>query len=247
MRFEASILEYLRGERFSNALEVPASSPEAAVPGRMSYLEERVRGSKVIHLGCVDHLPIIEAKLAADTWLHSRLSRSAARCLGVDINPEGIEYLRSRLGYSDLACADLTRDEVAEIRRERWDFLVMGEILEHLDDPVGFLSAVRERYGDNIGRVIVTVPNAFSVENFRAALRHREVINSDHRFWFTPYTLAMVLRRSGLTAGEFRFCETDLPAAGGAKGLRRSISPTRRLWRRFPMLRSTLVMEASLR
>ncbi len=62
-------------------------------------------------------------------------------------------------------------------------------------------------------RIIVTVPNAFKFENFLNAMRDREAINSDHRYWFTVYTIAKVMTLSGITMENFYLVNSyDNPA-----------------------------------
>jgi hypothetical protein len=70
---------------------------------------------------------------------------------------------------------------------------------------------------------------------------HKELINSDHRYWFTPYTLAKVVTRAGFTSLRLGFVENGVPRSRG--GIRRALK--QRLLRMHPALREVLVMEAS--
>jgi hypothetical protein len=63
---------------------------------------------------------------------------------------------------------------------------------------VQFLSKFVEHYGSFCRTVIITVPNAFRGGNVINIFQNREVINSDHRFFYTPYTLLKVATDSGL-------------------------------------------------
>jgi hypothetical protein len=94
---------------------------------------------------------------------------------------------------------------------KKWDYIVAGEVLEHIDDPVMFLKAIREKYGACTERIIITVPNALSYTNFRFALRNIEMINSDHRFWFTPFTLLKVATQAGIVVEDFDLCVDNEP------------------------------------
>jgi hypothetical protein len=85
--------------------------------------------------------------------------------------------------------------------------MVMGEILEHVDIPVLFLKQIRENYKKNISQILITVPNAFSYRNMKSIKENKEVINSDHRYWFTPYTLAKIVYLAGYTVDEFFFTD----------------------------------------
>jgi hypothetical protein len=247
MRFDSDASQHLAGERFSSGLRVSIAEYERSLPGRIQYLVERAAGRRVIHVGCVDHVPLIQEKIRNGTWLHGRLCESAERCLGLDISPTGIAYLQTELGYGDVVCGDLLNDDIAAIREDQWDVLVMGEILEHVDDPVAFLSAIRERCASHVRSVVITVPNATAWDNIVSAFRNQEFINSDHRYWFTPYTSDKVACRAGMRVVDFRFCETDgVPPRRWIGEVRRALSLRRRLTATVPALRSTLVMELSL-
>jgi hypothetical protein len=205
MKFEPHIYEYLNDKDFIGSLHVKISSPSSKPVTRLNYLTKAAEGKKVIHLGCVDHLPLVDKKIASDTWLHKLLDDKATRCLGIDINAEGIDYMQE-LGYKDSLAIDLINDEPSKlILDEHWDLIILGELMEHIDNPVLFLSQIREKYGHVIDKVLMTVPNGLRWINFKRVLRNKEVINSDHRFWFTPYTLAKVCTHAGLEIEEFNF------------------------------------------
>lgn len=246
MRFDPGIHDYLTGARFSSGLRVRIAAEEAAVPDRISLLEGLVRGKAIIHLGCTDHIPLIEDKIKHGTWLHARLCGSARRCLGVDTNGEGIELLRSRFGVRDVVCGDILSDVMPEIETARWDYIVAGEVLEHVDNPVAFLTGVRNRYSGTVARMVITVPNAFGWANLRNALRNNEYINTDHRYWFTPYTLGKIATRAGMEIHGFHLCESvPAPATPGSRlGIR--ARAMRCILARRPLLRQHVLMEVKL-
>ena len=62
-----------------------------------------------------------------------------------------------------------------------------------------FLQRFRENYGDVVEQIVITVPNALRAGNVKGAFRNTETINSDHRFFFTPYTIAKVACDAGFT------------------------------------------------
>jgi 2-polyprenyl-3-methyl-5-hydroxy-6-metoxy-1,4-benzoquinol methylase len=228
------IIDHLEGSVFTSGLRVRISHPERKIAFRMETIEKLVRGKRIIHLGCADHVPLIARKIRRNKWFHKRLVECTERCLGVDIDANAVGVMRT-LGYTDVIVADLSVGELpGEIADVRWDFLVMGEILEHVDDPVAFLRALDRRVRRNVNRIIVSTPHAFRSDNFKAALSHVETVNSDHRYWFTPYTLAKIGARAGLHAEKFQLCQSYAPA------------PYRLLRRAglvlFPGLRDTIVM-----
>ena len=236
--FDRHIGPYLEGARFSETLVVRITGGYRGRRDRISLLEEMARDRRVIHIGCVDHLEVLEEKITAGIWLHGRLLAVSRRCVGIDIDRAGIERLRE-LGIPDVIAADVTRTMPPEVTAEEWDLIVLGEVLEHVDDPVGFLSAIRSGLEGRAAQIVVTVPNALSVTNALWMIRGREVINSDHRFWFTPYTLAKVMTRAGIEPALFALCPPYPPDVGPSRTRRLARKVISRL---LPAGNSDLVM-----
>lgn len=245
--FEKNIKRFLSGSSFSSGSIVKICQKKDPFSDRFNIIEKICKNKNIIHLGCVDHLPLIERKIRDNVWLHARLCACAHRCLGIDINSEGVEYLVTKLGYPDTVYADITKDNIPDIIDSQWDYLIMGEILEHVDNPCAFLTAIHEKYSQHINRIIITVPNAFSWQNILHTFSHEECINTDHRYWFTPYTLAKITTQAGMEVEQFSFCQPFPLPAGRLSWL---IHP-RSLFRyailhRYPATRQTLVMVVKL-
>lgn len=246
MIFDDEVDKYLNGAAFSNGLKIRISNSEESVKDRFQIIESLCRDKKVIHLGCVDHLPLIQKKLEQNSWLHARLCDCSSRCLGIDINREGIEYIRNTLGYEDVICANLIEESIDEIKNDSWDYLVLGEVLEHMDNPCMFLKKIQENYS-NIDKLIITVPNALSLQNITFTFSNIECINTDHRYWFTPYTLANVVCHAGMRVEQFFLCQPIsennnlLYLAAHPKGLFRHM-----LFKRYPATRQTLLAVAKV-
>ncbi|MDN5851010.1 MAG: class I SAM-dependent methyltransferase [Nitrococcus sp.] len=249
MRFGDDVDAYLRGDAISDRQKfrlVRSDSPfDATVWDRIRLLEAMLRGKRVIHVGCVDHsAKQIRRKWQQGGWLHARIDAVAQRCLGVDIDAVGVDFIRREMGYKDVYCMDLLRDEAQEIHSAHWDVLLLGEVVEHLDDPVAFLSGLRERYAHCVDQLLITVPNAFRFGNLRLVWSNAERINTDHRYWFTPYTIAKVLHRAGYTMREF-YLVTFIPLSS-----KKRLKP--RVWleslcnRRFPLSRDTIVIRCAI-
>ncbi|MBM4776221.1 MAG: class I SAM-dependent methyltransferase [Archangiaceae bacterium] len=237
------VRQYLAGQRFSNGLRVSVGRGQVGGSTRFEVLDRLVRGRSVLHVGFADHLELIKQKREQGRWLHDRLLRSCRQVAGVDINVEAVEFVRS-LGISDVYAADLLGEVPQVLRQNSWDLILLGEVVEHLDNPVGFLSAIRAAWQSPETKLLVTVPNAFSVINIRMAMQNIEYINTDHRFWFTPFTISKVLRRAGWNVETLDLCQFDaLP-----EGLRR-FDPRDLVGRvglsQVPLLRDTIVVTAS--
>jgi len=205
MKFNKKVIEYLNGNQFDNGLRIDISKEEKTILSRHEKILNLVKNKNVIHLGCCDHIPLIKEKIQNDLWLHKKITDTSKECIGIDISPEGIEYLKSELEYNNVVCADITSDSIEELSRQKWDYIIIGEILEHVNNPVQFLNDLVENYGNSISNFIITVPNAFSMTNFKGVQKGQEIINTDHRYWFSPFTLAKVGYEAGLEIEEFFF------------------------------------------
>jgi hypothetical protein len=248
MKFEKKIDPYLEGTSFSNGLIVQIAEGMESAYDRLQIIENLVAGRSVIHLGCVDHIPLLDEKIKKNRWLHARICKTAKRCLGIDINEEGIRYIRDALGYTDVICADLTIHPLEEILENQWDFLVLGEVLEHIQNPVMFLKKISEYYHNNVTCLIISVPHAFSYLNITSAFLHKEIINSDHYYWFTPYTLAKIVMAAGMQVEFFKFCEPFSPLEENPKTISYPVHIIRHcLTTVFPATHQTLVMVVKLR
>lgn len=217
---DAESLRYLDGSKFSNALQYTV--PSNLVIERDQLLERIAREKQVLHVGCADHLELIALKRREGRYLHDRLVESASRVIGSDVNREALDAMKSH-GFTDLYVPeDVPRDA-------RIDIVLAPDVIEHVDDVGRFLEGL-STYGCD---VVITTPNAFRLQN-RTQWR-RECINSDHRYWFSPYTLARALMSSGYQIQEFWMTDTlywHQPIRNGIK-------------RRYPLARDGLAVRAT--
>lgn len=239
--------KYLNGQLFSNGLAVKYFRNNLIY--RVNFISEFFRNKSVIHLGCCDHIPLIEEKLQNNTWIHKIITESSAKCIGIDINEEAVEYVKKK-GINNILYGDITKDNISEIGDCNWDFLFMGEILEHTDNPQLFIKTIRQNYSKNISKIVITVPNALCYLNFLNTMKNCECINTDHRYWFTPFTLAKLLTTAGYRDIEFSFIEPGKKPKITLKTLLKTLlkNPSQYLKLilliRKPILRETIVMVA---
>jgi hypothetical protein len=197
MNIEPDILKYLKGDAFQTSLTVDIRKTHHNVISRETAITEIIKNKDVIHIGCSDHIQVINGKIRNNIWLHKLISENAKNCIGIDIDKESIEFIKNKLGYKNVYHGDILTDIFDNISERRWDYVVFGEIIEHLDDPVNFLKVFKIKYGKNVSKFIITVPSIYNKRQFENMMNFREVINSDHRFWFTPYTISKVLVSAG--------------------------------------------------
>ncbi|HWH83125.1 MAG TPA: methyltransferase domain-containing protein [Burkholderiaceae bacterium] len=222
MDLDPTTRDFLNGERFSNAHRFALGNAGRA-PRRADRLVAIARGRSVLHVGCCDHLELIRAKLAQGTYLHRQLCDAAKRCVGMDTSEPGVALLHE-LGFSEVYAPD-------EVPDDAFDVCLLADVIEHVGDVVRFLASMR-RY--RFRELVVATPNAFRLRNF---LSSGELINTDHRYWFTPYTLCKVLVDAGYTPTRVELCHADHVSAKGAL-LARVLD-----W--MPKYRDTLIVSAT--
>lgn len=222
MTLDDTTLAYLRGERFSNGRRFDLGLQPGPAPRRGERLVQLVQGRRVLHVGCCDHLDLIREKVAQGIYLHQQLTAAAAHCVGVDTNAAGIALLRE-LGFPESYVP-------GEVPGQAFELCLLADVIEHVGDVVAFLREMRRYRFDEL--VIVT-PNLFRLHNFLSA---GEVVNTDHRYWFSPFTLCKVLVDAGYTPTAVELLHTDhLSWKGALKA---------RLLDRFPKYRDTLLVRA---
>jgi len=202
MKIEEGIIKYLKGEILDTGLKVPIRKDKYAIISRESQITNIIKNKSVIHLGCSDHIQIIKSKIKDNKWLHKLLTDNAADCIGIDIDRESVGYLRNELGYKNVYHGNILSDIIKPVTERKWDYVVFGEIVEHLDNPVDFLKVFKEKYGEYVTNFIITVPNIYNIHHYKNMLKYVENINTDHRFSFTPYTINKVIVAAGYNPEE---------------------------------------------
>lgn len=146
---------------------------------RIAYLRACCVGKSVLDLGALDETAF-NCKRGNGTWVHEEVARVADRVLGLDssdkVPPEGLPTGRNSLIVKG------TVQELPGILRERDyepDVIIAGELIEHLDNPQGFLSSLRQ--DQLIGKeLLITTPNATALHNILVGIVSRESTHPDH-------------------------------------------------------------------
>ncbi|MCK5077139.1 MAG: hypothetical protein KAR38_12220 [Calditrichia bacterium] len=198
-----AVIDYLSGKTEAPGLAFDISFLSKKPPvKRIDTILEITKGKKVIHLGCADHRYIIDTKIQKNRHLHTLLINNCSKCLGIDIDNEAINYLKAHYKMGNLLELDIMTSDLnnyKEISSVQWDYLILGEILEHTDNPVAFLKSIKEKFHKYVENILITVPNAYGQGTVKRYYKKTiETLNSDHRYWFTPYTLIKVMYRSGI-------------------------------------------------
>lgn len=169
---------------------------------RFNIIEPYIQGKKVLDIGCVDSRPG-EVRKYESSGLHRFVLSHAASVVGVDIDEAGVEEMRAK-GYN-IICGNVETMRL----NEKFDCIVAGEIIEHLDNVGLFLATMREHLADN-GVLIITTPNAFSFTNtVRIFKSNRVKVHPDHTCWYDPITLTQLIGRFQLEVEALYFTNKE--------------------------------------
>jgi len=109
---------------------------------------------------------------------------------GCDLSKSVSRRVRDRYGVTMHNCPVSDLPEAAV-----YDVVVMNHVLEHVNDPVAFLSEVRKRLKEG-GVVHIAVPN---VASWEARLPGCTSYEPYHLAYFTPQTLRKTVHKAGFT------------------------------------------------
>lgn len=107
------------------------------------------------------------------------------------------------------------QDRFEDIRRAGYDHIILADVLEHMTDPLSFLSRLSEVAGVN-AKLIISVPNiAFgavrlALLNGRFDYVDSGIIERTHLRFFTLASVREMIQRSGLHISELRYLMRDL-------------------------------------
>lgn len=99
---------------------------------------------------------------------------------GIDLSPTSVEMTRALLASHEethravyeIYCSDFLEDE---LHQKRYDAIVMGEVLEHVEEPLIFLQKIRELAADDAFIFITTPINAPAVDHIYLFQSYKDI------------------------------------------------------------------------
>lgn len=163
---------------------------------KIQFVVKYSRNKDVLDIGCVQHDP---ENYKSKYWVHKALKEVAANLIGIDLYEEGIRYIKEK-GFN------VVRADAQTFNLDRrFDVIVAGDIIEHLEDFHGFLESCK-KHMHNKSRLLISTPNPWYWRNIVKAALSKEVSNnSEHTCWLCPRTLRQLVNRHGLDIGEIKF------------------------------------------
>lgn len=158
---------------------------------KFQSIVDRCENKVVLDVGCVgqDHSE------DEHSWLHGRIKKVATELIGSDINQEAIASLRKK-GFEIFTPDELDVDK-------KVDIVVMGDVIEHVNDPGAFLEFY-SRFLKEDGEIIICTPNSFGARYSLSVFFFGNAgTNPEHTLSFDPYVMLELFSRVGLEPKEF--------------------------------------------
>jgi 2-polyprenyl-3-methyl-5-hydroxy-6-metoxy-1,4-benzoquinol methylase len=159
-------------------------------------------GKRVLELGC-------------STGFMSQYMAQKRGCsvLGVEIDADAAE--EARKFCREVLVRDLSRpDWIAGIPNGAFDVVLVGDVLEHMADPVGLLLQIRPLLDSN-GSLVISLPNVVHwLTRLKILFGHFDyepggTLDHTHLRFYTPTTARKMIESSGYTIRKYH------PAFGG--------------------------------
>jgi 2-polyprenyl-3-methyl-5-hydroxy-6-metoxy-1,4-benzoquinol methylase len=174
--------------------EIVLQAKNAKAENKDQVIAQFCKGKTVLDVGCIGQ----DRNYAADNWLHEKVRKIALKIDGVDILVNEINILRAN-GYAMYTVEEL------QATMNKYDVVLMADVIEHVNDPVGFL-AFYSQFLLPDGVMLITTPNANRANNFINILFNNNYsVNPEHVFWFCPKTFAEVVQRAKLRVKDFKW------------------------------------------
>ncbi len=144
----------------------------------------------VLDIGVCEH---DLAHIKSENWAHGKICKVAKSCVGVDILPELVNKLNVN-GYNVL-CVDATSNKYLG---KKFDIVNIGDVIEHVDDPVKLLKFAKRHIKKN-GKIFVCTPNPYFILTILRLFKEETIVaNLEHVSWITPSLALEISRRAGV-------------------------------------------------
>jgi len=164
---------------------------------RKDTIVDLCRNKRVLHLGYIQHAHLYIKLMEEGLWLHEKIHQVANYLVGIDYLDEEVKWFRGNTEY-EVYAADVTRLDQWDYH-ERFDVIVCGELIEHLENPGLMLNGLK-RLMHQDSELIITTPNPWSRNRLRLVRKGEDEslwVNPEHTCWFSYQTLKQILDRTG--------------------------------------------------
>ncbi len=128
---------------------------------------------------------------------------------GFDYNPKDLE-LAAKEGYVYTEAVNLNQYESIKLK-EKFDVIVMADVLEHLNHPTSVLNYFVENYLNTNGEIIISLPNIANVSIRLSLLMGKfdytdaGILDRTHLHFYTLKSAREFIQKSNLTIVKEKF------------------------------------------
>jgi 2-polyprenyl-3-methyl-5-hydroxy-6-metoxy-1,4-benzoquinol methylase len=159
------------------------------------WIIERLAAKSVLHIGPTDS-PCTRSHARLGRLLHADIQGKCRELIGLDLDREAIEIMRQECGITDTQYGNAEQlDQI--FPAQRFDVILAADVVEHMNNVGLFLEAAKKVLSPG-GKLIMTLPNSFSLKRLMGAvLLRQERNNPDHMYFFSTMTLQQAAYRFG--------------------------------------------------
>ncbi|MBL7858468.1 MAG: class I SAM-dependent methyltransferase [Cyclobacteriaceae bacterium] len=162
---------------------------------RFRQLQKFYDGKDILDIGCA-------VGYKKEDWMHKNIKSIAKSIYGLDLDQESVNNIKQK-GF-DVSQGNAQNFEL----NRKFNLVHAGELIEHLDNPGGFLESVRKHLTDD-GVLLMTTPNALRISNFIYASTGGLKVNAEHTCWFCETTITTLLERKGFEVVEVGYLKHE--------------------------------------
>lgn len=150
-------------------------------------------------------------------YLLRELQKKGCRITGIEIDPVAAE--KAKVVGLKIIAGDIEEEKtLGLVGREKFNTIILADVLEHLRDPESVLGKLVKYLKDN-GQIIISVPNiGFLTSRLRLMLGQFDysdwgIMDRTHLRFFTKDTISTLVKNSGLKVERFDYIAnfTQLP------------------------------------
>lgn len=180
--------------------------PRSKKVRRIEKFLEYCVGKDVLNVGMggyIDDADQTEAwkNSGLENTLHFRAVKVSNRVTGIDINQHALDSM-ARICPGEYICANVMEHTFGDKVSEKYDVILFGEVLEHLDSFSSALTNLRHALKED-GIIVISTPNAFAIDRFFKMFFSYEAVHLEHTCYFSYLTLKRLMQMNKLGIQDF--------------------------------------------
>ncbi len=178
-------------KKFSDILDGEEETPEQIYEMRKRYQDDRV---DIIKKYYDSSKSFLEIGCSAGQFLN-KIKTEFGRVSGIELSNSCAQFTRELVG------CDVYTDPIEKVAKDtgkHWDYIGFFQVLEHIEDPVGFMNMVHDSLNEG-GKVFIEIPTlddplrtVWNVPAYEEFFYHEA-----HLSYFTEKSIRILLEKCG--------------------------------------------------